>query len=300
MLRKAAAILLVFAMLLTARGWAQETQAPAGEQALTNADVLALLEAGVPARVVVAKIVGAPRVNFDTSVETLAALAKRGVDAAVLEAMVTVPSRQRAERTNFHGTPCAAPGIFAEQEGQLVALDVEGPARSETSNAAGGLANAAIVRATQGWFSPGFGPGTRVTLRGAAAAFRVAGRTPAFLVCLMEYPIAAGATIGGGHVDPTGLQLVALRVRRRSDVRTFDVGKRKFLRGTELGVPRKQLRPVAFEKLSPGVYRVRPEAPLAPGEYGFYYDAMTRSPMANLAAGALSGRVFAFGVDGGW
>lgn len=299
-MRNTAALLLCSATLLAGGGWAQEAQAPAGEQALTNADVLALLEAGLPVRVVAAKIAGSQRTNFDTSVEALAVLAKDGVDAAVLEAMVAASMRQQAQRTNFHGTPCATPGIFLEREGELVAVDVEGPARSETSGVAGGLARVAVNNATRGWFSPRFGSGTRVTLPGGAAALRVADGRPAFLVCLMEHPVAAGAALGGGQVEPTGLQLVALRVRKRREVRTFDVGKRKLLGGMELGVPRKQLRAVMFEKLSPGVYRMSPKAPLAPGEYGFYYDAAsTLSPMADLAVAALSGRVFAFGVDGG-
>ena len=300
MLRTATAILLMCAMLLTASAWAQETQAPASEQALTNADVLALLEAGLPGRVVAAKIAGSRRTNFDTSVETLTALARDGVDTAVLEAMVAASLRHSVQRANFHGTSCATPGIFAEREGQLITLDVDGPSRRETSGVAGRIANMAVGRATRGWFFPGFGPGTKVTLHGGAATVRVATGRPAFLVCLVEYPEAAGAAFGGGQVEPTGLQLVALRVRKRRGVRTFDVGKRKFLRGTELGVPLEQLRAVAFERLRAGVYRVRPETPLAPGEYGFYYDALsTLSPTADMAAATLSGRLFTFGVDEG-
>lgn len=293
------AVALLPAMLLACVAWAQEAQAPASEQALVNADVLALLEADLPTRVVTAKIASNPRTRFDTSVETLAALAKSGVDAAVLEAMVAATLRQRTQRTNFHGTPCTTPGVFAERETGLVALDVEGQARSETSGVASGLANVAVTTATRGWFLPGFGRGTRVILRGGAAALRVAEGRPAFFVCLLEYPVTTGAAFGGGHVDPIGLQLVALRIRKRRDVRTFDVGKRKLLGGTELGIPQKQLRAVAFEKVSPGVYRVRPEAPLAPGEYGFHYDTTIPSPMLDLAAATLHGRVFAFGVDEG-
>lgn len=52
---------------------------------------------------------------------------------------------------------------------------------------------------------------------------------------------------------------------------------------------------VEFEvaKLSGGIYRVRPSAPLPPGEYSFFYAAGASS----LGAGG-SGKLFDFGLDG--
>jgi hypothetical protein len=54
---------------------------------LANQDVLSMVEAGLPAKVVIAKIERAPA-TFDTSPETLKALKQWGVPDTVILAMV--------------------------------------------------------------------------------------------------------------------------------------------------------------------------------------------------------------------
>ena len=280
---------------------APEAQTPAREQVLTNADVLALIDAGLPQSVLAAKIAAAPAVRFDTSAETLVALSKRGVDAAVLTAMVQRASRAGAMRTNFQDTPCEAPGMFVERDDALHALDVAGPASLVSSGVATDMANVAITAVTP-FFLPGIIPSTtKIKLRGAAAAFRITEREPTFLLCVVEYPHDGPLGPGLPGLDPAGMQLVALRVRKRRDERLFNVGKNRVLGGTEFGIPAKQLRDIAFSEVKPGVYRVRAKQPLAPGEYGFYYGAaaVTGAPVQPWMAGGLGGRVFAFGVDKG-
>ena len=66
------------------------------EEVLTNADVVALSEAGLPASAITAKI-KASKTEFDTSVEQLVALSKAGVDGAVIEAMVNAKASSRAQ-----------------------------------------------------------------------------------------------------------------------------------------------------------------------------------------------------------
>ena len=66
------------------------------EEVLTNADVVALSEAGLPASVIAAKI-KASNTDFDTSVEQLVALSKAGVDGAVIEAMVNAKASSRTQ-----------------------------------------------------------------------------------------------------------------------------------------------------------------------------------------------------------
>lgn len=275
---------------------------PAGEQALTNADVRALLEAGLPESVVVAKIATAPKVRFDTSADTLVALSQSGVPAAVLTAMVQWGSRasprELALRMNFGGTLCEAPGVFLEQGEEIRALDMVGPARHSSGSAMSEVAGAAIFRATR-VFLPGFLPSkTKVTLRGAAATFRITEREPTFLLCLPEFPLNALGVHGFASIDPASTQLVAFRVRKRKDERQFTTGNEGFFGVSEYGIPAKQLRDIAFSEVKPGVYRVRTTQPLKPGEYGFYNDASVPGvSMQVMAAGGLGGRLYAFGVD---
>ena len=69
----------------------QLVAAQEGEEVLTNEDIVALTEAGLPTSVIVAKI-AATRSDFDTTVEQLVALAGAGVEVAVIEAMTKAGS----------------------------------------------------------------------------------------------------------------------------------------------------------------------------------------------------------------
>ena len=66
------------------------------EEVLTNADVVALSEAELPASAIAAKI-KASKTDLDTSVEQPVALSKTGVDGAVIEAMVNAKGPSRAQ-----------------------------------------------------------------------------------------------------------------------------------------------------------------------------------------------------------
>ena len=237
-----------------------------------------MLAAGLPESVLVAKIATAPVVRFDTSAETLVALSQAGAPAAVLTAMVKRGSRGSQATSlaaHFDGTPCETPGMFVEQDDGLHALDIAGPARHSSGGPVTGVANVAITRASR-FYIPGFIPSkTKIILRGAAATFRISEREPTFLLCSVTYPPAALGTpispilaAAGVQLDPAGIQLVALRVRKRKDERQFNIGREWLLAGTETGIPARQLRDVSFSEVKPGVYRVRTTRPLAPGEYG--------------------------------
>jgi hypothetical protein len=68
---------------------AQHTKTrPAGETALTNADVLALLKASMPESIVLTKIRTAPVEKLDTSSQALVSLKEAGASATVLEAIL--------------------------------------------------------------------------------------------------------------------------------------------------------------------------------------------------------------------
>ena len=277
-----------------------------GERALTNADVLALLDAGLPESVLVAKIATAADVRFDTSAETLVALSQGGVPAAVLTAMVRrdspVSSLTKSLGRNFQDTPCETPGMFLERDDGLHTLEVVGPARHSSGGAIAEAANMAVFRR---FYLPGvFASKTKVTLRGAAASFRIAESKPTFLLCLAEY--SQDALVGAlGHipivsssrilpaVHPAAMQLVAFRVRKRKDEREFNIAKERLFGVTEAGVPAKQLRDVVFAEVKRGVYRLHAKQPLKPGEYGFYDSGATTA----FAAGGFGGRLYAFGVD---
>ena len=98
-------VLAAFAVLLTGVALGQE------EEVLTNAEIVALTEAGLPASLIATKI-RASKTNFDTSVEQLVALSKAGVDSGVIELMVNAAkssgSGSRTEETRSGEVPASS------------------------------------------------------------------------------------------------------------------------------------------------------------------------------------------------
>lgn len=254
------------------------------EEVLGNDDVVALVAAGVDNDVIVAKI-DATATAFDTSVATLIALSEAGVDAGVLEAMARA-TRPAPPPSEFAGTPCPGPGVYVDVGDALFALDMDTVAR---------IGDGGLV-ATAADVAYGILP-TRAsaTIAGAAAALRTTSPRPEFWFCL---PAPAAAFDAPAGVDALGFVLVAHKVSRRRDERRFDLA-RFWLFGASMGPSRRSLRPVAFTEVAPNVFQATPEAPLAPGEYGFYYAAVpSLAAYEYLAVGeGIAGRVFSFGVD---
>ena len=95
----------------------QLVAAQGGEEALTNEDIVALTEAGLPTSVIVAKI-EATRSDFDTTVEQLVALAGAGVEAAVIEAMTKAGSAGSQRREEPPRPVVVQPTVSGSPPGQ--------------------------------------------------------------------------------------------------------------------------------------------------------------------------------------
>ena len=278
----------------------------ADDTVLTNADVIELTGAGLPPKVIVAKI-NSSAGDFDTSVEALLALAEAGVDADVLEAMAqggnggaegNAPSgtirvgasRAANVRSNFRGTLCEAPGIFLEKDGALVDLDATTTAQTRTGS--GVLSNL-----TYGIVSTK----SKAAIRGMQANSRTSQASPAFWFCFEEAEAGLSYQTSGA-VNPSEFLLVSFKVNQRRRERTFEIGKFNVWTGGQAGTPPKQLRDVTYEKVKAGVFRVEVAQPLDPGEYGFYYagqGSLSGFGFVAMAPGAGGGgKIFAFGVEG--
>ena len=75
-------------------------QTPAAEEVLTNADIVTLTEAGLPATLILAKI-ASTRTAFDTTVDALVALSQAAVDPDVIAAMIPTPHALALESIDF-------------------------------------------------------------------------------------------------------------------------------------------------------------------------------------------------------
>ena len=277
------AIALAIAVGLLAHPLAAE----AGERALTNEDILALTRAGIHEAVIVAKI-AASQTAFDTSVVRLLTLAEAGVHRSVLEAMAksdVEPSPQAAERDGFAGTPCAGRAVRTVS---VLVDNGDGFLRIEPNVAGvrtGNLLSGPLSAVTYGLLRPK----SKAVVRGAKSDLRVGQSTPTFWFCFG--PPSAGIPHELNRAaNPDDLVLVAFRVREKRGERTFGLGNAR------TGMPEKQRRDVRLTRVAAGVYRVMPTAPLAGGEYGFYYAAL-RIPWGWGAGMAVRAEVFAFGID---
>ncbi|MDE0244681.1 MAG: formylglycine-generating enzyme family protein [Gammaproteobacteria bacterium] len=94
---------LLAALCLTSHAPGQEQ-----EEVLTNADIIALTEAGVPAEAIVIKI-ESTQSDFDTTVEQLIALSTAGVDASVVAAMTRKAATEAPRPEPPPAEPAAPP-----------------------------------------------------------------------------------------------------------------------------------------------------------------------------------------------
>lgn len=276
--------------------------AVAEEAPLTNANVVAMTVAGLPPAVVVAKVAASTQTDFDTSADELVSLTKAGVDASVLEAMVkaeaglpVVAAGQGATLkvaaspaanvpSNFEGTPCERPGIYLDENGTLVDIDV-------TSIASSRSGSGILTSITYGLVPTR----ARAVVDGAHSRTRTAQREPTFWFCFEESQ-AGLSYLAAGAMNPREFRLVAFKVRERQDQRTFEIG-RFAIWGGRSGPSPKELRDTSVDKVKPGVYRVRAQR-LLPGEYGFYATGTAGFGVGFGLSTGVGIRIFPFGVDG--
>ena len=102
-------------VLLAALGLTLPAPGQAQDEVLTNADIVALTEAGVPAEAILIKI-ESTRADFDTSVEQLIALSRAGVDASVVAAMTGKSTAEAPKAEAAPEPPPPAPTAPARED----------------------------------------------------------------------------------------------------------------------------------------------------------------------------------------
>lgn len=228
--------------------------------ALTNADVVKMVEAGLPPEVVVGSIRQAKERNFTLTPDALIDLKKKGVPDPVIGAMLN---------------PAPSPPAYPIVPGRFT---VTPPTHSVNSNDpaqphdpgiyldAGEGANPRLVQLTEatvtgqsasgGWTNAFTGGLTKMKanyqVRELRAERRTANPTPAFYVY--------GA-------DPQDYALLRMKVKARDKEREFTA---MVMGLTGARAPKGDVE-ISAEKVAEGIYRVKPATPLQPGEYCFAY-----------------------------
>ncbi len=235
------------------------------EEALTNQDVIKMVQAGLGDEVVIAKIREAPQVSFKLSPDDLVSLHKDGVSEHVVQAMLDrnrpAPQSPEKEMATHLGMDIIDVSLKAQDRTVPLVL-----VRGEMSTA-------------------GFGPWNNIFMnyQGLHARERISDRHPILLV-KSSAPIADRRYFIG-----------KLDVDSRNKVRSLKISSGRQGLKAAFGSTVGFLSPdpdwtVPFDAVeeSPGLWRVTPKTNLEPGEYGWYID---------LGTGVQATGLFDFGVD---
>jgi hypothetical protein len=130
----------------------------------------------------------------------------------------------------------------------------------------------------------------KAVVRGGRANLRISEPAPEFWFYFDEK--SAGLSQAGpfatGASSPN--EFILAKVEGKSKQRELVVGEVGAF-GSSAGTRSKDVVDIDYAKVAPGVYKVTPRNPMAPGEYCFFYAG------TNMAMGQTGGKLFDFGID---
>ena len=248
--------------------------APAAQKPLSNDDIVSMVQAGLPADVVIEKIRSSKTNAFDTSTEALVALKKAGVSGDIIRIMVNPNAESKPSAPSSPwGNDNAPMGCQVPPGSQMIPwFSGNSPAmwlvmpekteRTEINYERGTITHVGFA---------GFGARLLV-LHPIKAGLRVSNRAQ-FLSC----------------INPTDAPLVRFSLDSGSNERNTSVGKTTPFNMT-FNISEDDLVKFKFEKTPDGYFKVTPEESLKPGEYGFV-------PQGSTGYFSTGERVYTFGVD---
>ena len=272
---------------------------PANAETLDNQSVVELVNVGLSEAAIIAKIESSSN-QFEVATRDLVTLKKAGVPSDVIAAMIGASKNAVATPSataSFDSPDPLVPhpaGVYmlADWLPQPKMLAIDATTSNQTKT--GGFLGYALT----GGLAP---MSFKAVIPNAQARIRTAQSRPTFFFYFDE-PTASSASRGGsgfwraGAVSsPAEFSLVAFKVK--SDRREAKVGQFN-LAGAKAGVMDKDRIPFEYERVAPGVFKVMPQATLAPGEYGFIYATSGGSGPGAAGVGATTSRIFDFSVEG--
>lgn len=256
----AAAIALISASRINAadKPFRQRQSGPPGAQsaeALSNADILAMVKAGLPDSIIVTKVQTAPSARLDTSTRGLIALKEGGASTTVLDAVM---KRADGPATAGAGQPAAG------------SLPTPSPAPpTPTAPAAGPPSGTVALFSGSRWakLEPVIGVPRKKLL---AHYVDFAGRTALVrgTASGLRFQVRSTADVRGTY------HLVRLEVQEEKGNRTFKYTGKERAPDEDFAVP------VDVQKSGEGTWVIAPSGSLAPGEYGLFTSRAADRPGA--------------------
>lgn len=276
---------------------------------MTNADVVKMVQAGLGESVVMGAIKTATQTKFDLDADNLIALKKAGVNDNIVARMLDpnsepapptptgavmpgiaggpVDSRARVEDPHAPVDVPRQPGVYLDHgsadQPNLIALE-------PTVFSQGKSGGAFLSALTYGIKKMKW----KAVVRSKNANLRIRQGTPTFYFYFERQSSGLGNSGGfagwlSGATSPNEFVLARMDVKRNG--RELIVGEFGAFGGSS-GTRSKDTVEFMVERLSGGIYQVRPLEPLPPGEYAFFYAAG-----ASMLGAGNTGKLFDFGVD---
>lgn len=264
--------------------------APVFAEALDNGKVVELLGLGLGDEAVIAKI-KASEANYDISTDALIALKKAGASSPVIAAMIDAAGKKSAEALSIDSPDPKVPhatGIYMLQSWlptpKMQAINVTTSNQTKT----GGFFGYAM---TGGLASMSF----KSVVPGASARTASDLPRPTFYFYFDQARGGGNSAVwtAGAVTSPNEFSLVRFEVKkenREAKVGKFNIG------GAKAGVMDKDRIPFTFVEITPGVFEVRPDQPLANGEYGFLVQTSTGGGPGIAGNGAMAAKIFDFRI----
>jgi hypothetical protein len=237
-------------------------------ETLTNETVISLVKAGLGPETIVAKI-GASAGSYDTSTNALITLKQAGVPDSVIAAMLNrskspVVANAVADNSNPDPLVPHAPGIYVLGGGRMTRIDATMSNQLKTSNLWGYALTSGISSMKM-----------KAVIPNATARVRASSRKPVFYFYFNQNsPLAAINEFSAGFAatatSPNEFSLI--RFDSKKDRREASVASINLFAGVKSGISDKARVSFTYEDVAPGVFKVTPNADLAPGEYGFLYS----------------------------
>lgn len=259
---------------------------PVLAEPLSVADVLQLSQMGLGNEAIVAKI-ESENATFDLSTDQMIELKQKGVSSTVIAAMLSTGANSKPEYSLDSADP-----MIPHPAGVYLLQGSGSDARMKRMNAT--VSNQAKTGGILGYALTGgiASASVKVAIQDETAPVQSTTK-PVFYFFFDNASDASASNAWASGLNTTvqsPAEFTLVELKQKKGRREARVGSMN-IAGAKSGVMDKDRIPFHYDLVRPGVYEVKADAVMEPGEYGFIFSLGSGG-----TAGAMSARIFDFSV----
>lgn len=260
---------------------------PAMAEQMSVDDVMQLSSMGLGDDAIIAKI-KSENATFDLSTDEMIALKQKGVSSPVIAAMLSASANAEPEYSLDSPDP-----MIPHPAGLYLLTGTGADAQMQRMNAT--VSNQAKTGGIFGYALTGgiASASVKVAIQNETAQVQ-ASTKPVFYFFFDEANDAAMSNAwasGQNTVVASPAEFTLIELKQKKGRREARVGSMN-IAGAKTGVMDKDRIPFHYDLIRPGVYEVKADAVMEPGEYGFIFSLGSAG-----TAGAMTARIFDFSVN---